>query len=132
MKFGHVSMEDYPRVVEVFSENLANNKLVGSECGACQKKYFPPRSSCENLHSDMQDLEISGAATLKAFTIIHFAPDSMANKAPYVVAIGELSDNISVMAHLVGITTKPKIGMSIQLKVQKLDEKRYVYKYVPA
>ena len=68
----------------------------------------------------MTPIEIKTEGTLKAFTVIRFAPDNMSDKAPYVVAIGELEDGISVLAHLVGITSMPKVGMKIKLKSQKL------------
>lgn len=130
-KFGHVSSEDYPSIINKFSENLMGDKFIGNKCKDCGEKYFPPRIGCENLHSNMEDFEIATFGVLKAFTIIHFAPDNMSNKAPYVVAIGEIDDGISVLAHLVGISAKPKVGMKIQLKSQKLEDDRVVYKFVP-
>jgi uncharacterized OB-fold protein len=80
----------------------------------------------------MEDFEVSTDATLKAFTIIHFAPDNMASKAPYVVVLGELEEGVTVLAHLVGISSKPKVGMKMKLKSQKLEENRTVYKFTPA
>lgn len=130
-KFGHVSLEEYPTVVNKFALNLMEDKFIGNKCKECSTKYFPPRTACENLHTDMEDIEVSTSATLKAFTIIHFAPDNMASKAPYVVAIGELEDGLSVLAHLVGITSTPKVGMKLQLKSQKITDDRVVYKFTP-
>lgn len=132
MKFGHVSIEEYPTVVETFSEELAEDKFIGSKCKVCGVKYFPPRTGCENLHQDMEEFEVTTDAELKAFTIIHFAPDSMASKAPYVVAIGELEPGVRVLAHLVGISSKPKIGMKMKLKSQKIEDDRVVYKFTQA
>lgn len=132
MKFGHVSIEDYPAVVTDFAQHLAEDKMMGNECTTCKTKYFPPRNDCENYHDTMVEFEVNPMGKLKAFTVIHFAPDSMASKAPYIVAIGELEQGVSVLAHLVGITKKPTVGMEIKLKNQKIDDERYVYKFVPA
>ncbi|MHA2090750.1 MAG: Zn-ribbon domain-containing OB-fold protein [Candidatus Kariarchaeaceae archaeon] len=130
-KFGHVSTEDYPTITQKFADNLMQDKFIGNECKECGMKYFPPRSACENLHSDMVDITVPTEATLKAFTIIHFAPDNMASKAPYVVAIGELENGLSVLAHLVGITSQPKVGQKIKLKSQKIEDDRVIYKFTP-
>ncbi|MHA2251579.1 MAG: Zn-ribbon domain-containing OB-fold protein [Candidatus Kariarchaeaceae archaeon] len=130
-KFGHVSTEDYPTITQKFSRDLMNDKFVGNQCKECGSKYFPPRTGCENLHTDMEDITVPTEATLKAFTIIHFAPEMMGDKAPYVVAIGELENGISVLAHLVGITAKPKVGMNMKLKSQKVSDDRVIYKFTP-
>jgi uncharacterized OB-fold protein len=55
----------------------------------------------------------------------------MASKAPYVVAIGELENGLSVLAHLVGITSQPKVGQKIKLKSQKIEDDRVIYKFTP-
>ncbi len=131
VKFGHVSTEDYPTIVDQFSTNLINDKFIGNKCKECDAKYFPPRTSCENLHKEMEDFAVPTDATLKAYTIIHFAPEMLSSKAPYVVAIGELENGMNVLAHLVGITAKPKVGMKIKLKSQKLSDDRVIYKFTP-
>lgn len=130
-KFGFVSVEDYVTLIQEFSANLLRGNFYGNKCNTCNRKYFPPRSGCEEFHNDMENYSISTDAELKAFTIIHFAPDNMADKAPYVVAIGEIEPGLRVLAHLVGITSKPKVGMKMKLKMQKLSEDRAVYKFAP-
>lgn len=130
-KFGHVSVEDYSDLMQEFSTDLLDGKFYGTQCISCKRKYFPPRSGCDEFHNNMEKYEIPTEAELKAFTIIHFAPDNMADKAPYVVAIGEIEPGVRVLAHLVGVTSKPKIGMKVKLKTQKLSEDRVVYKFIP-
>lgn len=132
MKFGHVTSEEYPTVVQKFAENVMQDKFIGNKCTTCEMKYFPPRMACENLHKEMEDFVVSTDATLKAFTVIHFAPENLASKAPYIVVLGELEEGITVLAHLVGISSKPKVGMKMKLKMQKLEEDRVVYKFTPA
>lgn len=131
IKFGHVSHEEYPKIVNEFAANLMQDKFIGNQCTTCGKKYFPPVTGCEDFHKEMKDYEIKTDAVLKAFTVIHFAPENMSDKAPYIVAIGELEDGLSVLAHLVGVTAMPKIGMKMRLKSQKLADDRVVYKFVP-
>lgn len=132
MKFGLVSVEDYPAVMDAFATNLMDDKFIGNKCKTCGKKYFPPRRACENFHEEMEDYEVSTEATMKAYTVIHFAPDSLSDKAPYVAVIGELEPGIKVLAHLVGLMSKPKVGMKMKLKSQKVDDERVYYKFIPA
>ncbi len=132
VKVGQVSVEDYAAVVSEFGKNLMDGKLIGKRCKVCGKKYFPPRKGCEDLHTDLEDYEIQPEAILKAYTVIHFAPDNMADKAPYVVAIGEIEPGLRVLAHLVGLMKKPTVGMKIKLKPQKVSDDRVTYKFVPA
>ena len=35
IKFGHVSAEDYPSVINKFSENLMQDKFIGNKCTEC-------------------------------------------------------------------------------------------------
>lgn len=134
LKFGEVSYEDYPAILEPYVTYLKDDKIMGNQCRVCEKKYFPPRTACDNFHKpeDMEFFEVSRDATLKGYTIIQFAPDSHADKAPYVVAIGELEPGLRVLAHLVGITSKPKIGMAMKLKAQDVSDDRAVYKFTKA
>ncbi|MDH5401342.1 MAG: Zn-ribbon domain-containing OB-fold protein [Candidatus Heimdallarchaeota archaeon] len=133
LKFGEISYEDYPSLINDFTAQLMDDKIMGTQCSDCNEKYFPPRTSCENFHKSqsMGFFEVSREAVLKGFTIIHFAPDSHADKAPYVVAIGELADGLKVLAHLVGITSQPKVGMKMKLKAQKINDERAIYKFTP-
>ena len=133
MKFGEISYEDYPELTTEFVTHLKEDKLMYSLCNKCEEKYFPPRSACSNFHSkeDMEFRELtSRVGELIAFTIIHFAPDSHADKAPYVVAIGELEEGFRVLAHLTGITSMPKVGMKLSLKIQDVGPDRAYYKFV--
>jgi uncharacterized OB-fold protein len=133
MKFGEISYEDYPELTTNFVTELKSEKLMYNACSGCDEKYFPPRTACTNFHSpgmmEMKPLEET-SAVLKAFTIIHFAPDSHADKAPYVVAIGELAGGFRVLAHLTGVTSMPKVGMPLTLKIQQVGPDRAYYKFI--
>ena len=130
-KFGEISYEDYPKLTNDFVTMLREGKIVGNSCNTCGNKYFPPRSGCENMscNEGMSYFDMPTVAKLVAFTIIHFPPDSHADKAPYIVAIGEFENNLRVLAHLVGVTSKPKVGMQMNLKAQSVGEDRAIYKF---
>ncbi|MCY3413030.1 MAG: Zn-ribbon domain-containing OB-fold protein [Candidatus Heimdallarchaeota archaeon] len=131
-KFGVVSIEDYSDLMQQFATNLLSGKFAGTKCKACGEKYFPPQKGCSECYaSDMEEFSMPTEATLVGWTVIHFAPDNMADKAPYVAAIGEFEPGLRVLAHLTGIMAKPKIGMKMKFKMQKVDDTRVYYKFTP-
>ncbi len=134
LKFGYVTYEEVVPITSEFAKNLLQGKIVGNKCSKCGQVYLPPRSGCSKcLSRDLVPYEIeSPEATLRAFTVIHFAPESFSDKAPYIVAIGEFADGTGVLAHLTGITSMPQVGMKIKLVAQEIDKGRVVYKFVKA
>ena len=134
IKFGHVVYEEEPiPLVEDFARSLLDGKIIAKKCSNCGTVYLPPRGGCNKCFSGtMEDYEIKPEATLTAFTVIHFAPESMADKAPYIAAIGKFEEGVSLLAHLVGVTSMPKVGMKMKLVAQKVGNDRVVYKYVKA
>jgi uncharacterized OB-fold protein len=129
IKFGHVTYETGIPIMDEFISKLLEDKLVASEC-ECGQKFLPPRSGCNKCYrKNMKLVEIKPEATLKAFTVIHFAPESLADKAPYIAAIGEFEEGLQLLAHLVGVTSMPTVGMKMKLVSQKLSSDRVVYKF---
>lgn len=134
IKFGHVVYENEPiPIVDEFVRNLLDDKIIAKKCNNCGTVYLPPRVGCNKCFSGtMEDYEIKSDATLTAFTVIHFAPESMADKAPYIAAVGKFEEGVSLLAHLVGVTSMPKVGMKMKLVPQKIGKDRVVFKYVKA
>ncbi len=131
IKFGYITYEETVPLTSEFAQNLLEGKIVGKVCNNCKAKYLPPRNGCSKCFSrDLSPFEVSPEATLKAFTVIHFPPESFADKAPYIVAIGEFEDGTAVLAHLTGMTAMPQVGMKIKLVGQKIAQDRVVYKFV--
>ncbi len=129
-KFGYVSEESYPAIAKKFAMNIAKKKFIGNKCTTCDKKYFPPRTACEDFHETMEDYPVNNVGELKAWTIIHFAPENMADRAPYAVGIAELEPGIRVLAQIPSLMQKPKIGMKLELQAQQVDAVRFTYKWV--
>jgi len=79
----------------------------------------------------MEWFEMSQEATLFTYSVIMFAPESMSDKAPYVVAIGEFDNGTRLLAHLFANPNALKVGMKIKIVPQQLDKNRITVKYVP-
>jgi len=89
-------------------KNLAEHKLVGSQCKTCGKSYFPARPMCPDCHgSDMEPVVFSGNGTLAAYSVIYIAPTAMIQagydrKNPYCTAVVKLAEGPKICAQLVG------------------------------
>lgn len=130
LKFGHVTYEPEIPLVDEFATKLLDGKIVASKCENCGQKFLPPRNGCNKcFSSNMSFEEINPDAEMTAFTVIHFAPESMSDKAPYIAAIGKFEGGYSLLAHLVGVTSMPEVGMKMKLVPQKLGSDRVVYKF---
>ncbi len=127
----NVEKEVQNSVVLKFSEYLTQNKLMATKCKSCGIEYLPPRSECRCLATDMEWVEQPLEGTLTAWTIIHFAPAGMEDKAPYVVGIVKLSNGNTITVHLAGLTKPPEVGMKVKLKPGTFDEERSIIKAVP-
>ena len=131
LKFGYISYEQSIPVVSAFGKNLLAGKLTASACKKCNAVYLPPRTGCNKCFcNEMEEKEIPPEAELTSFTVIHFAPESFSDKAPYIAALGKFSGGHSLLAHLVGVTEMPEIGLKMKLVPQRLGENRVAYKFV--
>ena len=134
-KFGYVSVEHYVTIMQDFSEELEKGNIFATKCKNCGTTFFPPREECSNCYgTDMEKIMIDPVGTLVSYTIIHVPPESHANMAPYVVAIGEFNDGLRTMGHLVGVTSMDdlKVGRKIKIVPQTLENERIIYKFIPA
>ncbi len=97
-----------------FTENsfrafLAEHKLMGSRCQACDQLYLPPRPLCPECYAaDMEWVELSGEGKLLAFTIVHIAPTAMIEAGydrvnPYCAGVVELEDGPAISAQILGV-----------------------------
>ena len=107
-----------------FHQYLAEHKLMGTHCQACDTLYLPPRPMCgECFGDDMYWVDLPEKGELGAFTTIHIAPTAMIEAGygrdnPYVSGIVRLENGLSISAQILGLdATKPeqiKIGTPLQ------------------
>lgn len=131
MEYGYVSWSFNTDVVDKWNEALAQGKILATQCKKCGRIFLPPRGDCPCGKEDVEWFEMDPEATLFTYTVIMFAPESMADKAPYVVAIGEFDNGARLLAHLFANPNAIKVGMKVKLVPQQLDKNRITVKYVP-
>lgn len=98
-----------------FFANLAEKRLVGSQCKKCGKTFFPPRPMCAECHSgEMETVTLSGKGKLAAYTVIYVGTSAMNaagydRKTPYCTGVVELAEGPCISAQILGVdVAKPE------------------------
>jgi len=119
--------------LDQFVAYLKEGRIMATKCQSCGKTHMPPREHCTCLGSEMEWVEITPEATLKAFTMINFAPDPLIDKQPYFIGIAETPEGLRMMGWLTGgATQNPQVGMKLKMSTQELEGDKIVYKFTKA
>lgn len=117
-----------------FWDSLRDGRFVTTKCRGCGHLSFPPQSDCPSCMGGNFDwVELGTDATLVTFTYVQVTPTSFVQNDPYIVAIGKLAQNLSVLAWLEGAdveTLKP--GAKLRLEARKADDGSPYYVFVIA
>ncbi len=117
--------------------------FIANQCNSCKRVFFPPRESCPQCrrksYGNMVDLKLSGKGTVETYTIIHVAPQSFENQAPYAVAIIQLDEGPRITAQIVDCELDDiHIGMNVESTFRRIQEDGYTgalyygYKFIKA
>ena len=131
MEYGYVNWSSNTDVVDKWNEGLAQGKILATRCQNCQRVFLPPRGDCPCGKGEVEWFEMNPEATLATYTVIMFAPESMSDRAPYVVAIAEFEGGVRMLGHLFANPSAIKVGMKIKAKPEQIDKNRITMKYVP-
>jgi uncharacterized OB-fold protein len=132
-------------VIDWFTQDAKEPRLIGNKCKKCGDIFFPKASACRNpkcMSDDLEDIFLSNKGTLWSFTINHYpppapyvAPDPF---VPYAIVVVELkNEQLSVAGQLAdGYNPSVlKTGMEMELVVETLyeDEKgqHTIWKWKP-
>ena len=113
-----------------FLLSLEKGQMMKSKCTKCGTEYLPPREHCKKCleHCTLVPLTET-QAKLYSYVIVDFAPETMSARAPYVVAIGEFPSGLRLTAHITNLTDEPKVGMPLKLGFERVDDKKFTYKW---
>jgi uncharacterized OB-fold protein len=101
-----------PFTAASFNQYLAEHRLMGMRCPACDATYLPPRAICPQCHGDtLAWVELSGRGKLAAFTSIYVGPSAMVAEGydrnnPYVSGIVETEEGAKISARIVGVDAR--------------------------
>ncbi|MGH7292336.1 MAG: Zn-ribbon domain-containing OB-fold protein [Myxococcota bacterium] len=98
-------------------------RLVLPRCRACGRYFFRPEVVCKHCRSrDWHYVESPGRGTLYSYSVIHRAP-TPAYKTPFVLAIVELEEGITMFSNLVGCApADAKIGMALEVAFEAVSD----------
>lgn len=97
--------------------------LSGSRCRECGATYLGKRMACSRCFSTepMEDLRLSDKGELHVFSIVHQSVPGV--QTPYVAAIVDLPEGVSVRCNITGVEPDPKnlrFGMPVEMVSEKI------------
>ncbi len=79
------------QIVKSYEDAINQNRIIGSICEDCETISVPPRAVCKKCWSDKIDFTtVEPQGKLITWTVIHIAPPTYVDKAPYILGIVEL------------------------------------------
>jgi uncharacterized OB-fold protein len=117
-----------------FWQGLADGRLLGARCRACGEIADFPRGFCPSCWSDdVEDVELSGRATVYSYSVVHVNPvPPFADLVPYVAALVDLEEGPRLATRLVDIDPESvSIGMAVTARFEAVDEDEGVVLFGP-
>ncbi len=114
--------------------------LSGSKCRQCGAAYLGSRMACSRCLSTepLEELRLSDKGELHVFSIVHQSAPGI--PVPYVAAIVDLPEGVSVRCNIEGVEPDPKhlqFGMPVEMFTEKVHTDRegneiIAFKFRPA
>ncbi len=101
--------------------------LLGSRCKQCGATYLGTRMACSRCFSTepMDEIKLSERGELHVFSIVHQSAPGI--PVPYVAAIVDLPEGVSVRCNIEGVEPDPKnlkFGMPVEMYTEKVHTDR--------
>lgn len=85
-----------------FWDQLAAGRFATTECAACSRMTFPPKSFCPHCWSrEVRWRDVPTGGAIYTQTVVHIAPAIFAHEAPYRLCIFDLDAGIRIATRLV-------------------------------
>ena len=97
-------------------------RLIGTECGDCGAKVFPPVHVCPACMSEnVRETELSTVGTLYSWSVVHVAPKNW--HVPYIAGYVDLPEGVRVFTHVVDAEPDAlEMDMAVRLTTAVLGE----------
>jgi uncharacterized OB-fold protein len=117
-----------------FWDALRQGRFITTKCSKCGNVTFPPQADCPRcMSNEFTWVDVGETATLLTFTFVQITPASFAENDPYLIAIGEFSGSLKVLAWLEGVQPEnAKPGMKLKVEAKTSKEGNPYYVFVPA
>ena len=99
--------------------------LVAKKCASCGALYLGNRVACSKCYASgpFTEVPLSNTGTLWVYSIVHQSAPGI--PTPYVAAIVDLPEGVSVRCTIVDVEPKPEkltYGMPVEMVTQKVRE----------
>tara|TARA_R110000823_G_scaffold130015_6_gene257824 strand:- start:5816 stop:6775 length:960 start_codon:yes stop_codon:yes gene_type:complete len=114
-------------------EACDKGKLLIQRCKSCQTLRHPPRPMCGECQSmEWDSIESGMQGEVLSHTELHH-PRIPGYQYPLVCAVIQLAEGVNFVANVVGCDPDDvRIGMSVQGKIEQVDEKTMLPQFYPA
>jgi uncharacterized OB-fold protein len=106
-------------------EAAGRHELRIQRCDECGTTRFYPRVQCPKCWSDQVTwIEASGEGTIASWSLIRRAPfPGLADRAPYVVALVDLPEEVRVFSHIAGAKAEEAaVGAAVVVDFEAISE----------
>jgi uncharacterized OB-fold protein len=121
-----------------FFDALRGHQFMVPRCDDCGDYNWVPYPACRSCLSERQTwTRVSGNATLYTYTVCHRGPGAFAAEVPYVIALGELTEQprpCLILGNLTGCPPEDiRIGMPMKIAYQDIpSEDITLWRWIPA
>lgn len=116
----HETVESQP-----FWEACRQERLLLQRCDRCGRFQYYPRALCVHCAGvDLTYEQVSGRATVHAFSVVHRAPHPrFADRVPYVVALVTLDEGPQMMTNITGAPIDEiHVGQTVRVTFERVDD----------
>lgn len=111
-----------PFTLPGFFSALADGRLLGAECSACEATLVPPRPACYECGSrEVRIEEMPRAGAVVSYTEITRPPAPFQHLAPITMAIVELDSGVRLTGRVDSAYDEVEIGDRVRLRVEEAD-----------
>jgi uncharacterized OB-fold protein len=109
--------------LRLYLQALAQRRIIGTSCPACQKIYVPPRSSCPVCSADMADIiDVADTGTITSFCVVNIPFEASPFDPPYVAAAILLDGADIPIFHLIREVECKDVKMGMRVRAQWVED----------
>ena len=112
------------RIGTKFFAELRDKKIFGIRCPVCDLVYMPPRLSCKNCFTELNEwVEVSNTGTLLTYTIVYVPGENQPFEPPYAIGLIQLDGADTALMHVIGETDLEKLSIGMRLQAVFSEER---------
>lgn len=108
-------------------DGCRDHQLLLQRCERCERYVFYPRAACPfcGLDDALEWVAASGRGRLSSFIVQHVPAPGYEDETPFVIALVELEEGVTMLSNVVGIEPDPdrlELGMALEVDFEDRGE----------